>query len=264
MNQDKPLFWKEYFVYESNLTLTASATGNNFQSQTIKMDTDADFELMKTTYVATNDKIKTKLQDDSLGRYLFKTPVDIKTIAGRNTLQMGMSNSFLPFIWPYPYTLNAGSTITLEGADYSGAVNVLRLAFHGAKIRSGQPPWLGNFKQVPMIYSFKGGAVTVSANNMAVATIEIDIDAHYLIQKITGIRTGAAIVVIKETGRGREWSSQALHIDNFLGNGAFPNILPAPRFLQRGSVLSFNLTDLSGQNNVIDITLIGVKLFSKG
>jgi hypothetical protein len=253
--------WKEYFVYGTSKTLSAG-NGTAFETMNIRIDSDADFEFNKTTYVATNDRIKVKYKDDSYGRYLTKGLPDIKTLAGRNTLAMGLSNSFLPFVWPRPYIISAGTNFVVEASDFSGASNTLRIAFHGGKLRSGVAPWTRRFRAaVPFVYSFTDGAVTVSANSTANPRIEIDIDSHFVVQKITGIRTGEALVLINEGARGREWMNTQVHIDNIIGNGAFPNILTANRFIIRGSVVSFNIQDLSGADNSIEINLIGVKLY---
>lgn len=250
----------EYFVYEAVQTL-AAGTGVTFSSLPTKIDAENDFVFNKTTYTATNDRIKIKLKDGSLGRYLWRESLDIKSIAGRNTLPMGMSNSHMPFIWPAPYRITAGAEVTLESADASSATNTFRLAFHGAKMMKGNPPWQsGNFLHIPFVYSLSGGPVTVTASSTATARIETDNDTSFLIQKITGIRTGAATVQITEGGRGRAWSNIPVHIDNLLGNGAFPNVLSAYRYLHPGTPLLCQLTDTSGAVNVIDICLIGTKL----
>jgi len=242
------------------MTLVAG-TGVTFASSPLKIDSDSDFAILSSTYTATNDRIKVKLKDGSLGRYLFQNSVDIKTVAGRNTLPMGLSNSFLPFPWTCPYRIAAGAELTLEASDASAATNAFRLAFHGAKLHSGMPPWQGNFKQIPFVYSFSGGPVTVAASSTSTARIEIDSEAAFLVQKITGIRSGSATVQITEGGRDRSWSNIALDIDNLVGNGAFPNVLPAYRYVEKNTPILFQLTDTSGIANIIDICLIGVKLF---
>lgn len=258
----RSMLWKEYFIYDATVTLVAG-TGVSFTTTQVRIDSDANFELVKSSYVATNDRIKLKFRDDSLGRYLAKDPIDIKSIAGRNTLPMGLSNAFMPFIWPRPYTLAAGSTFVVESADASSAANTMRLSFHGAKVRPGIAPWLTKAyrAEIPMIYGLSGGPITLGALSSDTGRIEIDVDSDFLVHKIVGIRTGAATVSISETARGREWMNTAVHIDNVIGNGAFPNILRDPRFISRGSNITINLTDLSGAANVIEVTMIGVKLY---
>lgn len=254
--------WKEYFIYTHATALTPGTGAQSFDSINIRIDSDADFEFNKTTYVATSDRIKLKYKDDSMGRYLTKGSPDIKSIAGRNILPFGLSNSFIPFIWPRPYIISAGTNFVVEARDFSNAANTLRLAFQGGKVRAGEAPWERRYRAaVPFVYSFTAGAVTVAANSTQLAVIEIDIDAHFVVQKITGIRTSDATMQIGEGARGREWSNVPVHIDNVIGNGSFPNILFANRFITRGSVVSFNLTDISGNANIIEVNLIGVKLY---
>lgn len=256
--------YKEYFILGQSDSLDAG-DGTVFQQFTTKVDSDADFEFDKTTYVATNDRIKLKYKDDSVGRYLSKNAMDIKAVGGRNTLAMGDSNSFIPFIWPRPYVISAGTTFSVEAADYSGIANSLYMGFHGAKIRVGKAPWDSRYYQfravVPFVYNFTGGAITVAASGTAIGSIEIDVDAHFLVQKVTGIRTGDALVLVSEAARGRDWSSGSIHIDNLIGNGSFPNILPANRMIPKGSSVVINLTNLLDIPNIIDINLIGIKLY---
>jgi hypothetical protein len=138
----------------------------------------------------------------------------------------------------------------------------MRLAFHGAKIRSGAAPWQRQFRAaVPFVYGFTNGAATVAASGTSSQNIEVDIDSHFLVQKIVGIRDSAALVTIGENARGMNWMNTAIEFDNLVGNGAFPNILPAPRFIRRGSVVTVNLQNLSGLPNTINISLIGTKLY---
>lgn len=254
--------WKEYFIYTFSKALTAQSTGNLVDSNAIRIDSDADFEFNKTTFVSDNDRINLRYRDDSSGRYLTKEPIDIKMVAGRNTLSMGLSNSFIPFIWPRPYVISAGTTLTVEMGDFSNASNTLYLAFHGAKIRPGVAPWDRKFRaMVPFVYSFPNGSVSIGANATQNVTLSIDINSHFLVQKITGIRTGAALVSVNEGARGREWTNSPVHIDNLCGNGAFPNILLANRFIYKGSILNFNIQNLLGITNVINIAVAGVQLY---
>jgi hypothetical protein len=183
-------------------------------------------------------------------------------LAGRNVLPMGLSNSFIPFIWPRPYVISAGTTFTVETADHSNAANTLYLAFHGSKVRPGQAPWDKRFRAVvPFEYGFEGGSVSIAANATRNVSISVDIDSHFIVQKLVAIRTGDALVSANEGARGREWTNTAIHIDNLCGNGAFPNIMLANRFIFKGSVVNFNIQNLLGIANVINIGMVGVKLY---
>lgn len=261
------MWWKEYFIYDATRALTPG-TGIAYDTINVRIDADANYEFIKTTYVATSDNIRVKYRDESVGRYLMKYGMDIKSIAGRNTLPMGLSNAFIPFVWPRPYLIAAGTVFSVEASDYSTLANTMRLAFHGAKIRPGKAPWDKRFRAyVPTTFGFSdpqgigSASVSVAANSTVAQRIEIDMDAHFLVQKITGRRTGDALIQITEGARGRDWMNAFIHIDNVIGNGSFPNILPAQRFIPKGSVIIINIQNLLGIANLIEVNLEGVKLY---
>lgn len=250
-------YYEEYFIYATNASLSAG-NGTVFEEFNVRIDSDSNFKFLETLFVATSPKAYIKMQDDSIGRYLTKKATDIQAIGGRSL--SGISeNLFLPFRWPKPYIIRAGTNLALQISDYSTSANTLRLAYHGAKIRPGVAPWAYKFRAtMPIVYSTQK---TLAANSSSTAVIDVDIDSHFLIKAITGIRTGGALVTISEGARGRDWSNTAIHIDNVVGNGQFPNTLPVPRFIHKGSTIIFNLQDLSGSSNAVEIDLIGVKLY---
>jgi len=255
-------FWKEYYVYDVTQVLTPGTGTQAANQNLLRTDSDADFEMTKLTYVANFDQIYVQMRDDSSGRYLIQYPMDIKDLAGRNTLAMGASSSFLPFILPMPYVISAASNFTTYAQDYSNQANTMRLALHGAKIRKGNAPWEQKWRaQIPFFAPFTQGSVVVAPNGTATQNIETDIDAHFLIQKIVATRTDSALVNIYDNSRGQSWMNNSIHIDNVAGNGAFPNVLPAPRFITRGSVLTVNITNLTSSNNTINFVFIGKKLY---
>jgi len=251
-------FWKEYFIYGFNVTLSGS-DGTSFTSNVIRLDADSDFEFHKVIFTATDNQIYVRYRDESIGRYLTKYEVDIRSIAG--VALSGVSgNGFCPFVWPRPYLISAGSNFVVETSDFSGSSNTLRMAFHGAKIRPGVAPWDRKYRAVvPFTY---GQRATVSGNATSSLRIEIDTDAHFLIQRITGTATSSSCLVdVKEGARDKDWSNTPIIFNNIIGNGQFPNILSANRFLNRGSVLVIQVQDLSGSSNVVEIDFEGVKLY---
>jgi len=253
----KSNYYEEYFVYATNASLSAG-DGTVFEEFNVRIDSDSNFKFLSTLFVATSPQIYIKMQDDSIGRYLTKKGTDIQAIGGRS-LTGTTENLFLPFRWPKPYIIRAGTNLALQISDYSGSANTLRLAYHGSKIQPGVAPWDYKFRAtMPMVYSVKK---TLAANSSDTAVIDIDIDSHFLIKDIVGVRTGGALVTISEGARNRDWSNTSIHIDNIMGNGQFPNKLPSPRFIQKGSTIIFNLQDLSGFANTVEIDLVGVKLY---
>ncbi len=243
--------YREYFVYGLTTTLVAGS-GVSFTESNIRIDSDADFELHKLCYNATNGNVRVRMRDSSLGRYFIRDSSDLRAIA----------SNFIgtPFITPRPVPILAGTNYIVELSDASGVANTVRFAFHGAKIRPGVSPWERKYRAVfPFPYGTQ--LQPVAASSTVSLRIEVDNDAHFLVDKITGHSQGSCTITIRESSRDRDWSNAALHFDTIVGNGQFPNILYANRFVARGSVISIQVQDLSAVANQIEVILWGRKLF---
>ena len=263
--------YKEYFVYSFEDMSLALGTGAVFEDVTVKMDSDADFEIMKRSHVATDDRIRVKYQDDSYGRQFQNASMDLRAVSGTVLkatgafdVNLGQSlNNFMPYILPRPYLIRAGTTYTSSYADFSSAANSIRESFHGAKIRQGKAPWDQEWSAKPP-YDYTTGSQVIAAGNTASLAINIGIDAHFLIQKIVGVRStlSPALVSIRTGGNDRTWMDKAVHFDNLVGNAQFPNILPAPRLAERGSSIQITVQNLSVTvAGTYEIVLSGLKLF---
>lgn len=276
MNEEKGAMpsWKEYYVYSVLFSNLAVGTGLAYTDGEIRIDSDADFEFVKTMYFSTNDNanVYLKYRDDSTGRFLMKTAASHRTIGGRS---LAIDNSgafdFRPFIWPLPYNIRRGTTFMVQAANAHAAITPsIYLSFHGAKLRKGLAPWKQPALKMPYVYGLTRSAATlpesvvqVAANATLTSTISIDRDSSFVITKITGSATGACLVTIQEQGRDRQWMNTAVHIRNLIGSGAEPNILPSPRFLEKGSTVSISIQDLSGAANNVELNFAGFKMFSR-
>ena len=258
--------YKEYFINNIDATSLDAGSGVAFSELTIRTDSDADFELLKRTHVATDNRIMVKFKDDGYGRNYQNSALDLRSISGAplSNISAGdpnQMNGFLPFVLPRPVLIKGATTYTAELADFSGLANSVRLAMHGAKLRIGNAPWNESWRARPA-YDYTTGRITLAANGTSSVNVSVNIDAHFLIHKITATRTGAALVTAKDGAADRQWMNVATHIDNFAGNAHHANILSAPRFVYKGSVVNFTLQDISGSSNVIQINLHGEKLFA--
>jgi hypothetical protein len=274
MNGATPM-WGEYYMYSVKFTaLPAGFSGLQYSDSEIRIDSDADFNFVKTMYYSTNDlpEIKARYRDDSTGRFLTKNASRLRNIAGRSLpIDNSGSYDFRPFIWPVPYTIRRATTFLIALAnEHAVIVPDVYITFHGAKIWPGIAPWKETGLKMPFVYSpsrssstLPEGIVQIPANGSITATISIDKDSDFVLNKLTGSAQGDALVTVQEMGRDRQWMNTATHIRNLIGGGWSPNILPAPRFLAAGSVVSVTLQDLSGFTNNIEFNLIGVKIFSK-
>jgi hypothetical protein len=196
--------------------------------------------------------------------------MDLRAISGTTLEATGVvdigespTNNFMPYILPRPYLIRAGTTYTASYSDFSGVANSIRESFHGAKIRQGKAPWEQEWAAKPP-YDYTTGPITIAAGATASPQISIGIDAHFLVQKIVGTRTSGApaLVTIRTGGNDRQWMDKAVHFDNIVGNAQFPNVLPAPRLVERGSTISITIQNLSSVNaGTYEIVFSGLKLF---
>jgi len=257
--------WKEYYIYNIENTALAAGSGAAFTDTTIRTDTDADFELIRRSHIATDNRILAAFKDDAYGRLYQNFPMDIRDISGAPISDISVGSivqhrGIMPFTLPRPVLIRAATTYTASLSDFSGSANSLRMALHGAKLRPGKAPWDEPWRARPE-FDYTTGLLTVAANQTSSVNISINIDAHFLIHKVTATRAGAALITIKDGATDRQWMNTAVHIDNFAGNAHFPNIFPAPRFIFKGSVINITVQDLSGASNGIRINFHGEKLF---
>lgn len=259
--------WKEYYVYNTEFLPLAAGNGTVFTDNEVRIDTDAEFEFCKTIFRPTTGRFRVKYRDDTSGRFLQKASQDIRTIAGTSIYTMAPGApqvpGFVSFVWPKPYRIIASTTFGVSASDFSGLSYNVRLAFHGNKVRQGRAPWDKEFRAViPYVYSIgTTGTVSIAANGTVSTSIPTDLDAPFLVQKIVGSRTGSCLVTIKDGARDRQWMNIACEFDNLVGGGHYPNILPSPRYVDRGSVVALTLQDLSGAANNVEINLVGIKLY---
>jgi len=260
--------YREYFIYNALFTALPAGTGVTFTDIEVRIDTDSDFEFVKTIHQPVTARARIRYRDDTNGRFLMKGSQDIRTISGTALYSMAPGGptppGFVPFIWPKPYVIPAATTFTVSAADFSGLSYDMRVSFHGSKLRQGVAPWNKKWRaMVPYVYPMSTtGTVVLTANGSGSASIATDNDADFMVHKITGARTGACLVTIKDQARDRQWMDTPVHFDNLIGNGHYPNILPSPRFIPRGSVVSYSFTDLSGASNTVEINIEGVKLYA--
>lgn len=280
-------FWKEFFVYSADYTgalALAAGTANAdpgtlpFQDFSIRIHSDSDFEWIKTMYTFTDPRVYARFVDDASGRRLHRSSLDLRLSSGIavnfNALVANIeSTAFLPFIEPAPYTIAAASLMTVSAADFSGNPNTVRMSLHGNKVRPGYAPWERDEEGKPRAYRarvpFKlvlppdGTTMSIAANQTANYVAPMDMEGDFLVHRITGLHTGAALIQLQDgSGRDRLWQDRAVDFGLMCGTGIFPMILPAPRFVFRGTSVQAIIQDTSGGTNRLKVILHGEKLYA--
>lgn len=258
-------FWREYFVYAFEyLPLTAGTTNAlpnalpfTSLSPILKLDSDSDFEHISTVYVATDSRVYMRISDNTMGRRLHTETIDMRAYAGQ-VLTGITANGFIAREMTSPHLFRAATTIGMEMADFSGSNNTIRVALHGCKVRPGRPPYAREY-QAKTHHTYIIQPATISANQTQIFTLSTDNDSDFMVNEITGIRSGAALVSVKHGSK--NWMNIPVHFDNLIGNGQFPNRLKYPVFIKRGETIIITVQDLSGSDNIIKIQMEGWKLF---
>lgn len=264
--------YNELFMYGANISLAGGDGTGAMSSEIIKVN-DNDFEFIGLCHIATSNIIRMMIKDDNTGRTLgdgSNGRIDIRGISA-TALSGITSNGWMMARLERSLLIKAGSNLTVEAVDGSGNTNTFRIVLFGFKKLAGEHPFEIWKKANPSLkgqlahwYS-KRLSTAISASGSATLIFDIDSGSDFLVQALTGIRTGACTVRLKPpTGQDKiEWSNIAIHFDNVIGNSQFPHRLLSPKFLKRGSTLEVELTDLSGSSNNVEIILHGRKLYGK-
>lgn len=111
----------------------------------------------------------------------------------------------------------------------------------------------------------------LNANATEIANITIQADSAFLLTALTGdVRTGetseanietpAINVLITDQGTGRTLMDRAQRWNNIIGTGQRPYILPMPKQFSQSSTIAVQMTEMSGNNRYVRLTLHGYKI----
>lgn len=260
--------FREAFILNIPTTILAAGTGTAFTEVDVRMP-DFDFEFRRTIHTATSDLIYKKIFDANTSKYLFNGAPDLRSVSGK-ALSGITPYGFLPFNWPIPYTIKKRTLAGFFLSDFSGAPNTLDLSYHGIGIYDSTPfdssgkPVDYNIPRAyaPMVIQSDSiiAAAGVGSINEGYAVIKEDAD--FVCTKITGISTGDGYVQIKDTNRGLDWQQGATRISNLVGNGQFPNVLIAPRFIRANTNLTITWTNNTAPANTLTLFFHGYKRFA--
>lgn len=183
-----------------------------------------------------------------------------------------------PFQLPDPYLFNVeGSERRLVAKlhDLSGGENVVRLYLYGRRyyVRNAAPDvgeeigrkigrgWRSNnYFLVPKEVNQFGTPLAVAGNGTKRFTFIMDHDEDTDIEKMMASSTGAFSFNLREIDTNRTLSNKVIHSDNGWGTAQFPFRFADTWLLERNKELVCDVTDLSGENNTIYLTLAGRRL----
>lgn len=240
-----------YRSYVINVTLGAGASTPG--TANIVIDVAKDFHVKYMTATSTGT-FSARLRDNSkYSMYWFDQRI-------ANTLLFGIAG--LPFVLPVTRTLAAGAILYYELTDTSAAPNTIQLVLHGfeyieekelsAQMLTGEKLWRN--------YTLVNETVLASARIKR--SVVIDQSPNFVATGILATSTSAAYQVqFYHSGDGQfRWSDALINSASIVGTAQYPFILPAPVYLNGENIMSVELLETSGVNNVIQLVLEGYEV----
>ena len=100
----------------------------------------------------------------------------------------------------------------------------------------------------------------LAANERKDFSLSIDADSDFIIEKVYSNETGPFRLQVIDTTSSYQWFSERIRMENFFGTAQYPNILPTPIELRRSTQLQFDIEDLSGAPNQIELVFEGYRV----
>jgi len=127
-------------------------------------------------------------------------------------------------------------------------------------------------------FIYEAQTVTLGVGLSATDTIQIQADAHFILQKLTYLASDApaavqttdatrvipnVLVQITDTGSNRQLFFNPVPISNVFGTGTLPFILPNPRLFMKTSTIQIDFTSFEvAATDTIRLSFIGYKFYS--
>jgi hypothetical protein len=258
--------WKEPYIVCCDFLPLAAGSGDSYVDAPFKIFRNNDYEIVRSIYKSTDGQINIRMTNESTGHDVIRQQGDIRAVSS-TALSVMTPNGFIPYNFPVPYLLPAGTNFVVSAADKSGSANRLRFALHGNKIYDGDAPYKARTKRELFSFTIKSG--TLAAYGSVVVNLTLNESYGFLAAKLTGTVTGEGLVFIQDydmrqqdATESRPWSNKDVHFYNMIGNSQFGNLLTARKWVPEKSTISVRFTDLSGSANAMSITFHGEKIFS--
>ena len=269
---------------EIEVTLAAAgAAGDQARNIEFQIDTTGHFEISETMFQSTSPEFLVEIFDGGNNLAGFQNrEVHARTMA---------SNARRPFKWPESLFLNvqdAKRSIFVNLRNLSTSSNTVRFLFHGRRwYHKEAPPNVQRaieerFMRTEKTYTYfltveptsPGGRppdIVLTPNQTlrenSAPNFKADDAADTEIYKLTQRATfadgsdGAYTFALRELQSGRILSNGRVHVQDGWGDAEFPMVLPETLLFERNYQMAFEVTNLSGaQNLTIFPTLTGRRL----
>lgn len=155
--------------------------------------------------------------------------------------------------------------------------NTNRNALPIAQVLTPMNPFLGllpvglwNLQKDFFAYTFE--FLPIAATTTATTTVAIQSDSHFCVEFITGLSTStdntttiettpAMLVLLTDSGSGRQFMDRPVHWLNMIGTAQNPAVLPFPKIIDAGSTVTLQLQSFEAAARNVRVTMIGFKVF---
>lgn len=117
---------------------------------------------------------------------------------------------------------------------------------------------------LPYCYSIERSVAQgnpIPANQTVQDAIKVSADSSFIACQITGASTGDYLLMLRIDNSDRILMNRPVHSSAFVGTAERPHRLPKPLFIAANATISLDLTDLSGAQNEVYLSLIGYKVY---
>lgn len=163
---------------------------------------------------------------------------------------------------PMPQRMEAMIKQLMGGGQIAAAGNMLGLM----ALRQAQYDTAGlypSYNVMPYWYGLqKINTDNIPANTTVQGSIKITAEASFVCTDLRAVATGNLRIFARVDASDRQLMNQAMHINNVCGTAQRPGFLAKPWLIPANSTLTFDFSDISGQDNTIELTLNGFKLYN--
>lgn len=247
-----------------NEAVSLAANRTSIQPATVSNEGSIEVTRLAAQYTGAA-RITISVPDGKQLAQLMNAPIHIQTIFG---------SAAQPYILPEALYLHDRNGFSISYSDISGSANVIRLNFISAQYtkqlydtrieRIQGRMRLRERETYPYWYTFNNSFATLAGNGSATESIRINNTGHFLLTHISGLSTGAYSLDILDATKGASilddsgFSSYQVPNELFVANGNFPYRFEQGLFFEAGSKITIPMTDLSGSENQVNLTLGGI------
>lgn len=167
---------------------------------------------------------------------------------------------------PMPESMQNVIAELMQSGNLAGAGNLLGQA----AMRQALFDTIGTYPSenvMPYWYGYRNttaGGNAIAASSTGSNSIKITAEAAFLATDLRVVSTGAFRIFARIDSSDRQLMNEQQHINNVAGTAQRPGFLAKPLLLPANTTISFDMTDLTGSTNEVELTMNGYKIYNFG